>query len=274
MKRFTATSLAAAVSAAVVLGVTAPAATAAPHAGHGKAEHVKVEHAAGGHGKAHADKADRRLSHAARKVSREIHRKDAALDRVLRRHALAKLDVTRLAALQASVAADKELLDTWSSSLDAASADALQETAGAVHDARPVVYNTVVSVLRRSAALEAAATENATELAGLTEQLTAAAANGADVGALQASVDAAALANQEAATAAVAAADAALTLTMSSTRAEVKDVRVALVEATTLFGQVEETIEAVQSALGELGQETDPVVTDPVVTDPVVEPTV
>jgi hypothetical protein len=262
MKRSMRNAVAAAVTAAVAFGVTAPAATAAPQA-KSKKVHVKRVSA-----KAHGKNTDRLLTNARRVVVREISRKDAALVRVARQRGMTDLEPTVLEVVQASVQADRDNLVVLATA--AASATSLVEVRDVqvqVRAVRPEIYNTVVSNLRRAAHLESQVAANVDVLADLDEQIAVREAAGEDMTDVRLDLDEATYLNDEAAFAVVTATDAALLLNATSTRADLYDVKVQLGAVAELLEQVEGYIEAIEAALADStvaptdpSQPTDPTV--------------
>lgn len=169
MNRMTRNALAAALTAAVALGVTAPVASAAPKAAHARTEHKAVK----AHKTHKAAKADRALAGAQRRLSREVARKDAYLGRLARAHKVVRLADDVETAVVLNITGDRTDLTTLKSSFAASSGDDLRALAREVHKVRPEVYNTIVNQLRVATWLQprAAALPEAGDLAALIETL-------------------------------------------------------------------------------------------------------
>ncbi|MGH3331779.1 MAG: hypothetical protein ACRDPJ_10825 [Nocardioidaceae bacterium] len=251
-------AVSAALAVVVAFGVTSPAIAATnAHAGsgHTRAGHAKAHHVAKSHkGSAkevraarskaekpghktdkadgHQAKVDHRLANAQRKVTKEAVRKDGKLARVLRRDALSRLDASTADAVRANVAADRGLLDGYKAvAASAATLDGLKDVAKQVRSVRPEVYNTIVNQLAFAARKQAKVAENATALAGLGAEESA-----ADVAAATAANDAAAAAL----TSAVA---KYVTFTATTSRADLNAAKKELSEAGRLLGQVTDELE-------------------------------
>lgn len=165
MTRMTRTAMAGALAAAVALGVSAPAATAAP-----KASHVKTDHRAA---KAHKhDKVDRSLTAAQRRLAKQAARKDAYLGRLERSNKVERLEDTAEAAVLANIAEDRTQLGDLKA--PAATSD-VKELRTEIRGFRPEVYHTIINQLRLATRMQKniAASAEAATLTAQTDQLTA-----------------------------------------------------------------------------------------------------
>ncbi len=134
--------------------------------------------------------------------------------------------------MRANVAADRALLDGYKAvAASAATLDDLKDVAKQVRSVRPEVYNTIVNQLAFAARKQAKVAENATALAGLGAEESA-----ADVAAATAANDAAAAAL----TSAVA---KYVTFTATTSRADLNAAKKELSEAGRLLGQVTDELE-------------------------------
>lgn len=180
MKRTFRAVVVAALTAAVALGVTAPAATAAPK---GKSAHVKTVKTKATKAHVKVDRAAHKLAIAQRQVVRDIERKDAGLVRAARDHRLAALAVEVADAIRTNVAADRAELTALKAAVLAADATVdLRQVRADLRDVRPEVYVLVVNVAREVAQTQSEVDANGALLAE-------AALAGSDVTAAQADND-------------------------------------------------------------------------------------
>jgi Xaa-Pro aminopeptidase len=222
------------------LGVSAPAALAAPSGhGHGSSTH--------GHG---PSQGSHQLQNAQRKVEREVSRKDHKLASLLSFHGYEVLDDDTAAAVGTNIATDQAALAALGGQVAATTTMAEVRAIGEqVHAVRPEVYYQALNGLGRVARIESKAVDVQAAIADLGAQLDALAALGVDVTVLRAALEALAPAIQAAVDAATTAATAALTLTASSTPEEIQAVRDAVAAAAAAFAAVAEQVEAFLATL-------------------------
>lgn len=166
MNRISRNAVAAALTAAVALGVTAPAATAAPKHTHAKAHHDVT--------KVHKNtKADRALTPAQRRLSKEAARKDAYLGRLAKAPKVARLADDVEEAVLLSITGDRSDLQELRADVAARKGEDLKALARDLRKFRPEVYNTIINQLRLATRMQtpAAAVTKADELAALIEKL-------------------------------------------------------------------------------------------------------
>ena len=166
MNRISRNAVAAALTAAVALGVTAPAATAAPKHAHAKAHHHVT--------KAHKHtKADRALTPAQRRLSKEAARKDAYLGRLAKAAKVARLADDVEEAVVLSITGDRSDLQELRADVAGKKGEDLKALARDLRKIRPEVYNTIINQLRLATRMQtpAAAVAKADELAALIEKL-------------------------------------------------------------------------------------------------------
>ncbi|MGZ6804662.1 MAG: hypothetical protein ACXVFU_16580 [Nocardioidaceae bacterium] len=143
-------------TSSLALGLGVASADAAPHAGHGHTAHVALR--GGSHGAtAHGKSVDHRTAQAARKIARDVARKDAALARTVTDQRLAPLDPTTADAVRANVAEDRAALAALGTAAAAATTpDELAAVVAQVRTVRPEGYLLVVNQLRHLAGIQAA----------------------------------------------------------------------------------------------------------------------
>ena len=160
MNRISRNAVAAALTAAVALGVTAPAATAAPKHTHAKAHH-------------HVTKADRALTPAQRRLSKEAARKDAYLGRLAKAPKVARLADDVEEAVLLSITGDRSDLQELRADVAGKKGEDLKALARDLRKIRPEVYNTIINQLRLATRMQTPAegVAKADELAALIEKL-------------------------------------------------------------------------------------------------------
>jgi hypothetical protein len=155
-------AVAAAITAAVALGLGAPAASAAGHHAEAHSHHV-VRHV-------HVTKFAKHSAHA-RQTLREIARLDARLAWVTRDRALTGLTDDQKAAVVANAAADSAALSALKDSVLAADGNAdLRSVRTSLRQVRPQVYTLALLDLSQAARLQATVDQNATDLAAVTDR--------------------------------------------------------------------------------------------------------
>lgn len=231
------------------VGLSAPAALANHGHQHGSSAH---QHGSATHG-------SHRLANAQRQVQREVTRKDAQLTRVLGFHGYTVLGTDDAAAVSANVAADQAALAALGDQVAATTTtEEVRAIAAQVHAFRPPAYHLTVNDLRRAARVQAALTDAATVLADVSAAADALEAQGVDVTALRAAIDAATLVLQDVSTAATTATDLARALTASSTHADQHAALRATATAATALAGSDTAVQAAQDALAALATPVAP----------------
>ena len=150
MNRMSRNAVAAAVTAVVAFGVTAPEATAATKHAHAKAHHQVS--------KAHKGvKADRTLTPAQRRLAREAARKDAYLGRLAKSPKVARLADGVEEAVVSSITGDRDDLDALKADVAETKGEDLKSLARELRKIRPEVYNTIINQLRLATRMQTAA---------------------------------------------------------------------------------------------------------------------
>lgn len=222
-------ALTAGIAAAVAFGFAAPAAVAAPPAGHAKPAHSKSADDKPAH-----DKVSAKLAQQLRQVVRDIAHKDAALVRVVRESRSSRLSADAKSAVSTNVTADRAALDGLRAAVEAAdSALDLRQVRTDLRDVRPSVYQSVINGLWRADRIAAGALANETALAEL-------AAEGAET-------TAAVVTNEAVTTAVAAARELGFAITATSPKAEQRAFQRALVAAQQALGAAKDAIEALQA---------------------------
>lgn len=253
MKRPLLISVAAAVLAAAV---TTPAVSASAAAGH--------VHSVSPHGKpgkpTPTTPGDKRLAVEKRAVARQVATKDAALVRAIRTVTRASLTVGT-EDLLANIAADRLVLADLAAQAAAATTVVDVRLVGdQVKAARPESYSVVVNGLRQAAKFEAQVADNDATLIELTDAADAAELDGADVTAVRVLLDAAALANDDAAIEAATALVTGVLLTAFSSQEEREAFSVAVAAAGAALDVAEAELAAAADALAALAPAPEPVV--------------
>jgi hypothetical protein len=157
-------AFAVALTAAVALGLAAPAASAAGHQSDSHGHHAVQ------HGHVHVKKSAKPSVHA-RQALREIAQLDARLLRATRDRSLAGLTDDQKATVVANAAADRAALGVLKDSVVAADASVdLRSVRASLRQVRPEVYTLALHDLRRAARLQATVDQNATDLAAVTDR--------------------------------------------------------------------------------------------------------
>lgn len=150
MNRTSRNAVAAALTAVVAFGMTAPEATAAPKHAHAKAHHQVT--------KAHKGaKADRTLTPAQRRLTRVVARKDAYLGRLVKSPKVVRLADGVEEAVVASITGDCDDLDAIKAGVAGAKGEDLKALARDLRKIRPEVYNTIINQLRLATRMQTAA---------------------------------------------------------------------------------------------------------------------
>ena len=239
MKRALLTFAAAALASAVCVGLTGPAASAAPA---GKAKTVVSAPA--------SDKTTKRLSVEKWKVSSLITHKDAALARQNRVIACANLGPSLTEAVISNVSGDRDALGELGAAAQAATTLAeVRAVSRQVHHVRPEVYSSIVNGLRQTARFQEHVAANTATLDELAAQADAKELEGFDVTAVRDAIASATVANDEAATFTAAAADRGAALTAFSTRDARAAFRADIAAAGERLDAVDEQLQVATDAL-------------------------
>lgn len=244
-----------AVAAAVLsAAVTTPALPASAGTAHAAASHAKPTKPTPG------TPIDKRLAAEKRAVASQVASKDAALVRAVRTVTRANLTVGAEDVL-ANIAADRLALAGLAADAAAAATVANVRLVGdQVKAVRPETYSVVVNGLRQAVRFEAEVADNDELLLELADAADAAELDGADVSAVRALLDSAALANEAAATHAATALATGILLTAFSTQEEREAFSAAVGAAGSALDVVEAQLTLATDALAALAPAPDPVV--------------